>query len=83
MFSVARQGPDQGVASRAEAERLADVEGAGPRGWMRFGVMGSHWEIKGRGVSGFSDLQVALETAPTPGRIGGRGSLVGGVRLLE
>lgn len=30
--------------------------------------------MKGRGVSGFSDLQVALETAPTPGRIGGRGA---------
>lgn len=32
MFSVAPQGPGQGVASRAEAERLAAVEGAGPRG---------------------------------------------------
>lgn len=30
VFGAGQQGPGQGAAGRAEAERLADVEGAGP-----------------------------------------------------
>lgn len=44
MFGVAEQGSGQEVASRAEAERWAVVEGAGPRS---LGMVWSHGEPLG------------------------------------
>lgn len=44
MFGVAQLGPDQGLVSRAEAERLAGSEGAGPR---NLNVVWGHGESLG------------------------------------
>lgn len=47
-----------GVQAREQQAELRqkDWRVLGQGAWMWFGVMGSHWSIKGRGVSGLSDF---------------------------
>ena len=84
MSGVAKWGSGQERASRAEAERLAVMESAGPGSMDKVWGHGEPLGFKGRGVSGLSDFSVDCpENCPHSCSIGDWESLVGGVRLSQ